>query len=198
LVPLSHTLLQVPLIWLLLRLRSESWASLGWQRPANLAASLWLGIFAGIALELLAVLVTTPVISSLVGTEPDYSGLRSVQGNFSLLLLYLALSWSLAGCGEEICFRGFLMRRLAQAFGESRQAWVASLVATSVFFGWGHTEQGISGWIQEGLSGLLLGVLFLATGRNLTVPIVAHGGFEYGGFRAHLLRPLSRARLTNR
>lgn len=39
----------------------------------------------------------------------------------------------------------------------------------------GHTEQGISGWIQEGLSGLILGVLFLWAGRNLVVPIVAHG-----------------------
>ena len=33
----------------------------------------------------------------------------------------------------------------------------------------------LSGWIQEGLSGFLLGVLFLATKRNLAVPIVAHG-----------------------
>ena len=29
--------------------------------------------------------------------------------------------------------------------------------------------------VQESLSGCLLGVLFLANGRNLTVPIVAHG-----------------------
>ena len=31
------------------------------------------------------------------------------------------------------------------------------------------------GAIQEGLSGLLLGILFLLTGRNLAVPIIAHG-----------------------
>jgi membrane protease YdiL (CAAX protease family) len=46
---------------------------------------------------------------------------------------------------------------------------------SSILFGWGHTEQGMSGWFQEGLNGLLLGVLFLANKRNLTVPIVAHG-----------------------
>ena len=81
----------------------------------------------------------------------------------------------MAAIGEEICFRGFLMKRLAQVFGENQYAWLAALVLSSVLFGWAHTEQGISGWIQEGLSGLLLGILFLSTKRNLTVPIVAHG-----------------------
>ena len=33
----------------------------------------------------------------------------------------------------------------------------------------------MSGWIQEGLSGFLLGVLFSLAGRNLIVPIEAHG-----------------------
>jgi len=91
------------------------------------------------------------------------------------LCLYLALSWVIAAFGEEICFRGFLMQRLARVFGGSNGAWIASLVASSVLFGWGHTEQGVSGWIQEGLSGLLLGVLFLVNRRCLAVPIIAHG-----------------------
>ena len=67
------------------------------------------------------------------------------------------------------------MKRLAQVFGESRVAWLAALLLSSILFGWGHTEQGVSGWIQEGLSGLILGVLFLVANRNLVVPIVAHG-----------------------
>jgi membrane protease YdiL (CAAX protease family) len=33
----------------------------------------------------------------------------------------------------------------------------------------------VSGWVQEGLSGFLLGILFLAARRNLIVPIIAHG-----------------------
>ncbi len=67
------------------------------------------------------------------------------------------------------------MKRIAQLLGEGRTAWVASLLLSSILFGWGHTEQGVSGWIQEGLSGFLLGVLFLLSKRNLAVPIVAHG-----------------------
>lgn len=49
------------------------------------------------------------------------------------------------------------------------------MLLSSTLFGWGHTEQGLSGWVQEGLSGLWLGILFLVTKRNLAVPIVAHG-----------------------
>ncbi len=67
------------------------------------------------------------------------------------------------------------MQRLARLFGDSSAAWVVSLLLVSGIFGWVHSEQGISGAVQESLSGLLLGALFLATGRNLAVPIVAHG-----------------------
>ncbi len=174
-VPLTQTIFLLPLVWLSLRLRRERWSSIGLCRPDNLGRSVALGIVAGMLMELFAVYVTTPAISHIFGVEPDYSELRVVQGNVTVLLVFLGLSWTLAAFGEEVCFRGFLMKRVAQLLGENRGAWIASLVSSSVLFGWGHTEQGVSGWVQEGLSGLILGVLFLATGRNLAVPIVAHG-----------------------
>ncbi|MEJ8569400.1 CPBP family intramembrane glutamic endopeptidase [Elongatibacter sediminis] len=175
LVPISQTIFLVPFIWVVLRLRKEPWSTIGFVLPAGTSKIIVLGVFAGIFLELLAVYVTTPLISGAFGVEPDYSELSEIQGNIQLLVLYLALSWVLAAFGEEICFRGFLMKRIAQVFGETRAAWLVSLVLASVLFGWGHTEQGVSGWVQEGLSGFLLGVLFLASRKNLALPIVAHG-----------------------
>ncbi|HET7845518.1 MAG TPA: type II CAAX endopeptidase family protein [Xanthomonadales bacterium] len=174
-VPITQTIFLVPLIALALRVRREPWSLIGWFRPTHWGRAVAIGVLAGVAMEMLAVCVTTPLISGWFGVEPDYSGFRSIEGNAAHLLLFLALSWTIAAFGEEICFRGFLMQRLARVFGGSRGAWIASLVASSVLFGWGHTEQGVSGWIQEGLSGLLLGVLFLATRRCLAVPVVAHG-----------------------
>jgi membrane protease YdiL (CAAX protease family) len=44
-----------------------------------------------------------------------------------------------------------------------------------VGFGLAHAYQGITGILDEGLAGLLLGLAYLATKRNLAVPIVAHG-----------------------
>jgi hypothetical protein len=175
LVPITQTIFLVPLIWLFLRLGNVPWSTIGFRRPERLKRAIALGVFAGVLMELFAIFVTTPGISALFGEEPDYSGLKVVQGNLKLLLVFLGFSWVIAAFGEEICFRGFLMKRLAQVFGEGRAAWIASLLLSSVLFGWGHTEQGVSGWVQEGLSGLWLGILFLATKRNLAVPIVAHG-----------------------
>lgn len=175
LVPLTQTVLLLPLVWISLRLRGDRWSSIGFARVARPGRAIAIGAVAGVALELLAVLVTTPLTSASFGVEPDYSELADIRGNLPLLLVFLALSWSLAAFGEEIAFRGFLMTRIADLLGGSRGAWIASLLLSSALFGWGHTEQGISGWVQEGLSGLLLGLTFLLAGRNLTVPIVAHG-----------------------
>ncbi len=66
-----------------------------------------------------------------------------------IVVFFLALSWSLAAFGEEICFRGFIMKRLLQLFGNGRSAWIASLLLSSVLFGWGHTEQAVSGWVRS-------------------------------------------------
>lgn len=175
LVPLSQTIILVPFVWIVLRLRNEHWRMIGFSWPGNSVRSVFIGIAAGILLELFATYITTPKISAFFGTEPDNSGLKVIQNNITMLIVFLGLNWTLAAFGEEICFRGFLLKRIAQIFGESRTSWWLGLVLSSILFGWGHTEQGMSGWVQEGLSGFLLGVLFLAFDRNLTIPIVAHG-----------------------
>ena len=175
LVLFTQTIFLLPLIWILLRLRNERWSTIGFSWPDRPGRLIALGCFAGILMELFAVYVSTPAISRFFGVEPNVSDLKDIQGNVALLFIFLGLSWMLGAFGEELCFRGFLMARLARIFGQSRAAWITSLLLSSALFGWGHTEQGASGWVQEGLSGFFLGILFLATKRNLAVPIVAHG-----------------------
>jgi membrane protease YdiL (CAAX protease family) len=175
LIPLTQTIILVPFVWIALLLRNVAWTTIGFSWPSHLARSVSIGIVAGILLELFATYVTTPQISEFFGVESDNSSLKTIQGNVTMLIAFLGLNWTVAAFGEEICFRGFLLKRLAQVFGESRAAWWLALTLSSLLFGWGHTEQGMSGWVQEGLSGFLLGVLFLVFGRNLTIPIIAHG-----------------------
>ena len=175
LVPLSRTPFLLLLCWASLRLRRLPWRSIGFTRPPRLGRAIAIGIAAGLAIELFAINVTTPLISSVTGMPPDVSDLNGVVGNWQLLLIMLLVSWILAAFGEELAFRGYLMNRVADGFGRTRIAWIISLVVVSIFFGIGHGTQGIAGIVQESLSGCLLGILFLANGRNLTVPIVAHG-----------------------
>jgi membrane protease YdiL (CAAX protease family) len=175
LVPLSRTPFLLLLAWASLRLRGLAWRDIGFSRPPRFARAVILGIVAGLAIELFAIGVTTPLIAALIGAPPDVSDLQAVVGNVRLLILVVVLSWILAAFGEELAFRGYLMTRVAEAAGATRAAWIASLIAASLFFGIGHATQGVPGIVQESLSGCWLGLMFLASGRNLTIPIVAHG-----------------------
>ena len=72
-------------------------------------------------------------------------------------------------------YRGYLLNRVADLFNRTRSAWIISLIAVHLGFGLAHAYQGWTGIIDEGLMGLLLGIIYLRTGRNLSVPIIAHG-----------------------
>ncbi len=92
-----------------------------------------------------------------------------------MTLIFLAPTWTLGAFGEEMVYRGYLMNRVAQLLNRTRFAWIVSLIAVHVGFGLAHADQGLTAMIDEGLMGLLLGLIYLRTGRNLAVPIIAHG-----------------------
>jgi CAAX protease family protein len=137
--------------------------------------TLLLGIGAGILLESFQLFVSQPLLVKLAGRQPNLEYFRDVTGNWKLALIYLALVWPLAAFGEEMVYRGYLMNRVADLFNRSRRAWLLSLILVHAVFGLAHAYQGITGVVDEGLMGFLLGVMYLATRRNLSVPIIAHG-----------------------
>lgn len=178
LVPLSKTPFVLLLAWASLRLRRVSWGSLGLAAPPSWPRAIAIGTLAGIGIEVLATFVTTPLLSAFFGAEPDLSDLRPIVGNAVMLLVFLALNWTLAAFGEELAFRGYWLNRVAgivAATRGGRPSWIVSLLIVSVFFGFQHQGQGITGIVQEGFSGFLLGVMYLLTGRNLVAPMIAHG-----------------------
>ena len=134
-----------------------------------------LGVGLGAVLEAFQLLVTQPILAKILGRQPDLELFRTLTGNLKMTALFIALSWTLAAFGEEMVWRGYLMNRVADVFGRGRAAWVASLVIVSAVFGFAHEYQGLTGWIEEAIAGLALGLMYLRTRRNLWVPIVAHG-----------------------
>jgi membrane protease YdiL (CAAX protease family) len=174
-VPISSTPFFLVLAWLSLRLRRRKWRDIGFSRPKNWYSALLIGCLAGAAMELFSTFVTVPFLSAMSGSPPDLSEFESIVGNIRLLFIWLAISWLLAAFGEELAYRGYLMNRFAEVAGASKGAWLFSLVLVSVLFGVGHGNQGITGIVQEGFAGFLLGIIFLLSGRNLAIPIVAHG-----------------------
>jgi len=126
-------------------------------------------------MESFQLLVTQPVLVRLIGKPPDLDDFRMLTGNIKLAMVGFAFTWTFAAFGEEMVWRGYLMNRVADLGNRTRRAWICSLVAVSMVFGLAHANQGITGEIEEGIAGLLLGVVYLSTGRNLAVPIIAHG-----------------------
>ena len=171
----SKTPYLLALGWISLRLRGVTWRDVGLRLPPNW---MWLvggGVAAGVAMELLELFVTQPLLVALTGKFPDLAELHALVGNLKLLVVWIVVSWTLAALGEELVWRGYLMNRMAEFFGGRRGGWVATLILASVVFGLAHADQGVTGVAENAFDGMLLGLLYCAGGRNLIMPIVAHG-----------------------
>ena len=175
LIPVSKTPFLLIVGWISLRLRRLAWRNLGLNRNRSWLLTLALGIGAGLLMEVFELFVSQPLLIRLTGKKPDFSDFASLQGNLKWTLILIAFAWTLAAFGEEMVWRGYLMNRVAGLGKYTRLAWIISLVGVNMVFGLAHSYQGITGIIDEGLMGVLLGLMYLGTGNNLSVPIIAHG-----------------------
>jgi membrane protease YdiL (CAAX protease family) len=175
-VPLSKTPFLLLLGWVSLRLRKVGWRGVGLRRPGKWTTVIIAGVLCGIGIEIFELFVSQPLLVRLIGKPPDLSDFQSLTGNVKLLLLLLALTWTLGAFGEELVWRGYLLNRVANLIGKNkRAAWIVSLVLVSTVFGFAHGYQGVTGVIENVIDGLFLGLLYLGFGRNLWIPIIAHG-----------------------
>jgi len=181
-IPFSSTPFVLLFGWLMMWLRGVGWRNLGLRRPTSWRNTLLLGVAVGVGYQYFSLYVLEPLIARVTGSLPDVSQFAPLVGNTFFLFLSLIVSWTLAAFGEELVFRGYLMNRVADLVGSNRSGWLISLIVVSILFGITHLYQGMSGIIVMTLHGLLLGALYLATGRNLWVPIIAHGLNDTVGF----------------
>ena len=156
------------------RLMRGGFAGLGFRRPASwrLVIGLALGFVVvrwgiGYAVELLTAHIWPP-IKAPKGTD-------EIVGRPLAALAALAIVWTFAAFGEEISYRGLIMGRAARALGGGRAAWLVGLLVSAALFGFGHYYKGPAGILDSGIAGLLLGSVYLLSGRCLWTCILAHG-----------------------
>lgn len=174
LIYFSKTPYLLALGWTSMALRGVRWRDVGLYFGARWPVLLLAGVIAGVAIEALELFATQPLLVMLTGKYPDLSNFKDVVGNLKLVLLLIVASWVVAGLGEELVWRGYLMNRVADLLGRSASGWAVTLILVSAAFGLAHSYQDVTGVLENFIDGALLGALYLASGRNLIVPIVAH------------------------
>jgi CAAX protease family protein len=169
-------MLLIGVAWGLVRLRGERLADIGLKRPAS-----WIRTFM-IGIGLAAIVFIAIYWSERAGFRRDLSKFKEVQGNLGLAVLGVFYASIGAGFYEEFMFRGFLMEGLAMLFGASRGAWIVACVIQGALFGLAHAYQNPLGMAITGTLGVLMGLLVLASGRNLWSVIIGHGLFDASRF----------------
>lgn len=174
--------LLLPASWLSLWLRRTGWRGVGLKRPADWRKTWLLGISLGAAYQLFSIGMLDPVLQRLTGEALDLTQFAPLRGNLALLAGSLIVSWTVAAFGEEMFYRGYLLNRLADLFGRSAAGWGVAVCLSALLFGVGHEYQGITGILDTLLFGAVMAGLYLASKRNLWLPIIFHGVYDTLGF----------------
>jgi membrane protease YdiL (CAAX protease family) len=159
--------------------RKDLFKSLGFQRKGLKIKNLLIiaPLISG-GLFLLYYFILIPGVTHLTGQAIDFSEFEQFKGNLSAILSLLILVWLSAAFGEEILFRGYLMRQFIKFFGNGQISIVINILLFGIIFGWIHAYQGITGQIITGIIGILLAVIFYIRKYDLWFNIAVHGFFD--------------------
>jgi hypothetical protein len=164
------------LFWVSLRLRDGGWSVAGLAWPKSWWKTVAMAFAAAALLLLGSQFVIQPLGSHLWPRPEQVSSLLKVPAyDWKIALRNLAIVWIFAGFGEEVGYRGYLLTRAADLGNRSRVAYVAAMLYVAVLFGFGHFYKGPAGVLDSTYSGLVLGGVYLLSGRNLWAAILAHG-----------------------
>jgi uncharacterized protein len=164
------------LFWVSALLRGGRWSAVGLKMPSSWLNTVLMAVAAAAVLQLGSEFVIEP-LASYVRLVPENvsSVLKIPVHDWKVGLRSLAIVWIFAGFGEEIGYRGYLLMRAADLGNRSKVAYVVAMLYVAVLFGSGHFYKGPAGVIDSTYSGLVLGGVYLLSGRNLWAPILAHG-----------------------
>jgi uncharacterized protein len=128
--------------------------------------------------------VVIPFSNFMGWPAPAFDKLKLVPGDLASLAFYLSIAWTTAAIGEELLFRGFLLHRIEAAFARGSVGLALAILLQALVFGLAHLYLGPRGALTAGVAGLVFGVMFVATKRNLIALILAHGLIDTIGILA--------------
>ena len=169
-------LLAIVIATAVLKAQGSGWRELGLARPESWSKTIVKGLGALLALAVLfigsqIILTSAPDLALQPSDQSDYNALTA---NLPMLLVMIAAAWTSVVFGEEMLFRAFLTVSLAGALGNLKAKWALALAGSSLLFGLAHYDWGPAGMVETAIMGLVLGFIYLRSGRNLWITIIAH------------------------
>lgn len=172
-------------------LHREGLASLGMHRVPRAGRMVLQVLALTAAWTVLTIAVTMPLLEHLTGERQDVSQFVELKGDLVATLVLIVLSWTLAAIGEELAFRGFVQTRMRELLPTGTAGLVFAVLASSVLFGFIHTEQGAVGVALSAIDAVYFSVLRYRY-RTLWAAVLAHGfGNTIGLTTYFLVGPVS-------
>jgi len=169
-------LLAIVIATAVLKAQGSSWQELGLARPKSWPKTIIMAL--GAMLAMIAVTIVIQIIlmniPGLALQPSDQSDYNPLTGNLPLFLVLVTAAWTSVTFGEEMLFRAFLTVSLAGALGEFKARWALALAGSSLLFGLAHYDWGPAGVIDTAITGFVFGLIYLRSGRNLWITIIAH------------------------
>ena len=161
-----------------MKVRGVTWRELGLCKPQSYKKAL---IATGVILALVPItMIAFELIKDQVpALSPDGSEAAAVSrfgnlaGNWTLFLTIIPFIW-VESFLEEILDRGFLMNWIERLFSKSWLATALAVILQAAIFGFRHSYDLSARSITVGIIGLVMGIGYVAFGRNLWPLVVAH------------------------
>jgi membrane protease YdiL (CAAX protease family) len=169
------------LLFLYAWLRRTGSSQFGLQKPDHLGRTILLGILYAFVSFLIFRITLEPLLEQWTGVPRDMSRFDYLKGNTAGLLQFLAIMWITAAFAEELYYRGFLIPSLAEIMNGSKSGWILAIFISASAFALSHSYQAVSGMLYTGIGAIFLSLVFLAHGKNLWIPIIAHGLHDTSG-----------------
>jgi len=176
---------EVPILFVIglisLRVRDGGWGAMGLRWPVSWRRTVLIALGAAAVRLILGAVVIDPLTARFWPAAVAPSGAEAITGNVAVALRWLLIVWTFAAFGEEISYRGYLLTRAADVGARSKTAYWIAVLLVSVLFGIGHYYKGPAGVVDSGMAGLVLGIAYMLSGRNLWACILAHGFIDTFG-----------------